>query len=104
MIKCIIVVIGSEFNATLLLDVSSNSLNFTTKFDSYSPPHRLPTLNISLFHPFEGLKSLVGNHFEGWPENIDMYIIQLVSLKYILQLNNFYNSLAIYIYLFLKPF
>ncbi|XP_044487360.1 receptor like protein 21-like [Mangifera indica] len=44
------------------------SLNFTRQFYSI---RRLPTLNLSLFHPFEELRSLdlSGNDFGGWHEN-----------------------------------
>ncbi|KAJ0042540.1 hypothetical protein Pint_18102 [Pistacia integerrima] len=47
------------------------SLNHTRQFNPYYPLDRLPTLNLSLFHPFEELKSLnlSYNYFEGWHEN-----------------------------------
>ena len=49
------------------------SLNDTTQFKPYTVYDRLPspTLNLSLFHPFEELKNLdlSWNQFEGWHEN-----------------------------------
>ncbi|XP_044487366.1 receptor-like protein 13 [Mangifera indica] len=49
------------------------SLNYIRQFkvNIISTPSRLPTLNLSLFHPFEELRSLdlSGNYFGGWHEN-----------------------------------
>ncbi|XP_031287473.1 receptor-like protein 1 [Pistacia vera] len=47
------------------------SLNHRRQFSPYDSFDRHPTLNLSLFHPFEELKSLYlsDNYFGGWHEN-----------------------------------
>ncbi|KAJ0018377.1 hypothetical protein Pint_10213 [Pistacia integerrima] len=62
--------LGVQCNATTGR-VIKLSLNDTRQFSQYYSLDRLPTLNLSLFHPFEELKSLnlSYNLFEGWHEN-----------------------------------